>query len=84
MESLNLILDLESKGFRDGEYPVSEYEGSLNIGGMAEGTEGKKPIVMIAFEDPTTGGYLVAQTTLALFLTAADGLKAKYGDPRLP
>jgi hypothetical protein len=25
---------------------------------------------------------LVAQTTLALFLTAADVLKARYGDPR--
>lgn len=82
MESLRVILDLEQVGFRDSEYAVTEYEGEIIVGGMPKGTEAGKPVVMIGLEDPETGGFIVAQTTLALFLTAADGLRAKYGDPR--
>lgn len=83
MEALNVILDLEQQGFRDDPYGVVEYEGPLTIGGMAEGTETGKPVVMVAIDDPDgSDTVLVMQTTLSLFLTAADALKAKYGDPR--
>lgn len=80
MESLRLIPDLTQQGFQDSEYVVAPIEGQIIIGGMPEGTDSGKPSVMIAFEQAE--GYLVSETTLALFLTAADGLKAKYGDPR--
>lgn len=82
MESLRIIPDLEQQGFRDGPYAVTKYEGEVVIGGMAEGTLAGKPIVMIGLEDVETGGYVVVETTLALFLTTANVLKAKYGDPR--
>lgn len=82
MESLRIIPDLEKQGYRDGEYAVTEYEGEVIVGGMAKGTEAGKPVVMIGLEDPETGGYLVVQTTLALFLSAADALKGRHGDPR--
>lgn len=82
MESLRIITDLEQKGFRDDSYAVTQYDGEVIIGGMDNGTELGKPVVMIGLEDPETGGYLVVQTTLALFLSAADALKFKYGDPR--
>jgi hypothetical protein len=81
MESLSIIPDLEKKGFRDGEYKVMEHEGQVTIGAMAQGTETGKPVVLIGF-DLGDDGVLVAQTTLTLFLTAADVLKARYGDPR--
>lgn len=82
MEGMRVIPDLEVQGLRDGPYAVTEYEGELVVGGMAHGTATGKPVVHICLEDPETGGFLVAQTTLALFLTAADILKAKHGDPR--
>ena len=81
MESIRIIPDLTATGFQDDEYEVTEYSGPLIIGGMPEGTEAGKPIVMLGLEIDE-GGWLVKQTTLSLFLSAADALKAKYGDPR--
>lgn len=81
MEALNVIPDLERSGFRDGPYPVAEHTGPVTIGGMPNGTASGKPTVMIGL-DMGDDGILVAQTTLVLFLSAADALKAKYGDPR--
>jgi len=80
VEALKIIPDLEQQGFRDGEYKVVEHKGELAIGGMAEGTENGKPVVMIGLDMGES--VLVVQTTLALFLTAAEAFKARYGDPR--
>jgi hypothetical protein len=80
MESLRIIPDLTQTGLREGEHTVAPHEGDVAIGGMPQGTESGRPSVVIAFE--LEEGFLVAETTLALFLTAADVLKAKYGDPR--
>lgn len=82
MEGLIIIPDLEVHGFKDGLYSIREYDGYFAIGGMNKGTEAGNPVVMIAMEDRLDGVLQVAQTTLVLFLTAADALKAKYGDPR--
>lgn len=82
MEILQIILDLSRQGFREEEYGVTEHKGELIIGGMPRATDSGKPGVMIALEQPGGNGFLVAETTLALFLTAADALKAKHGDPR--
>lgn len=80
MESLRIIPDLEKVGFEDDDYVVTEYTNPLVIGGMPKGTENGLPVVMIGLK--MEEGYLVAQTTLALFLSAADAIKARYGDPR--
>jgi hypothetical protein len=80
VEKLHIIPDLERQGFRDGEYEVVEHKGSIAIGGMELGTSGGKPVVMIGLD--LGESVLVAQTTLSLFLSAADALKARYGDPR--
>lgn len=82
MEALHIVPDLEVSGFQDGVYGVVEHKGPLTIGGMGNGTENGKPVVMIGLANPEEGEVLIAQTTLALFLNAADVLKAKYGDPR--
>ncbi len=52
----------------------------LTIAGCPEGTSGGKPSVLILHD--VKGVPVFCETTLALFLTAADALKAKYGDPR--
>lgn len=80
MEALRIIPDVEQQGFRDGRYPVEKFEGQITVGGIGEGTLDNKPTVMIGFD--LGEQVLVGETTLALFLTAADALKAKYGDPR--
>lgn len=81
MESISIIPDLEVQGFQDTDYEVTEYKGPLIIGGMGEATAAGNPVVMIALEIGENE-YLVKQTTLSLFLGAADALKTKYGDPR--
>jgi hypothetical protein len=82
MEALRIIPDLERHGIRDEPYNVVEYDnGPIIIGGMSKGTENGKPVVMIAI-DTDDGDVMVIQTTLALFLSAADALKAYHGDPR--
>jgi len=80
MEHIQIIPDLEEQGFKDGEYPTIDYKGPITIGGMDNGTASGKPVVLIGIE--VGEDVMVVQTTLALFLTAADMLKARYGDPR--
>lgn len=47
-------------------------------GGMASG----KPSVALVVETPDGRAFL-GETSLALFLSAADAFKARHGDPRL-
>lgn len=51
------------------------------VGGLAEGTKSGAPSVGMLVRAPDGQQYLV-QTTLRLFLTAADALRAVHGDPR--
>lgn len=51
------------------------------IGGLAGGMASGKPSVGIHFTLPNGEG-VVFETSLALFLAAADALKARFGDPR--
>lgn len=55
---------------------------SIRIAGLAGGMQSGKPSVAIGVFLPNNGGCVIAETSLALFLTAADGLKARFGDPR--
>ncbi len=81
MIHISVIPDLEVKGFQETPYAVVEFKDELVIGGMANGTSQGNPVVMLGLK---TGEdeFLVAQTTLSLFLTVADALKAVHGDPR--
>lgn len=80
MESLKVIPDLTIERIKEGPYNVKVHDGPMTIGGMPNGTKGGFPAVLVALE--VDGEVLVAQTTLSLFLSAADSLKALYGDPR--
>ena len=54
---------------------------TIGVACLPHGMLSGKPAVAfrLDLEDGTT---VVAETSLALFLTAADAYKAKYGDPR--
>lgn len=51
------------------------------VGGAPNGTARGLPIVAVGIELPD-GTVALGETTLALFLSAADALRARYGDPR--
>ncbi len=59
----------------------------LRIAGLDNGMESGAPSVMIGIDlggdDKSDNGVVMAETSLALFLTTADALKAKFGDPRI-
>lgn len=71
----------------DGSWPdlknktVHHVQTDIAIVALPHGMRSGKPSVAIRVDLPN-GEVVVAETSLALFLTAADGLKAKYGDPR--
>lgn len=51
------------------------------VGGLAGGMTNGAPAVVTVIELPD-GRVVFAETSLALFLTAADVFKDRYGDPR--
>lgn len=56
-------------------------QNEVHITALPVGTVGGKPSVGFGFLLPD-GRMVIAETTLALFLMAADAFKARYGDPR--
>lgn len=54
----------------------------IRVVALEGGMESGKPSVCIGMFLPHDGGCVVGETSLALFLTAADALKARFGDPR--
>jgi len=60
---------------------------AIGVTGLKGGMSSGKPSVMLRFDLPPEDGFpqgrvVLAETSLALFLMAADGLKARFGDPR--
>lgn len=48
------------------------------IGGMPRGTAKGLPSIGIIVMDPATGRHIYAETTMRLFLAAADAMRARY------
>lgn len=53
----------------------------IEVAGLRGGMSSGNPSVALRFDLPD-GTTVIAQTSLRLFLTAADALKAAHGDPR--
>ncbi len=60
---------------------VISIDNRFEIAGLSNGMSKGDPSVAFRFDLPD-GRIVFAQTSLKLFLTAADMLKARYGDPR--
>lgn len=54
---------------------------TMRISSLPNGTVFGNPSVAFRIDLPG-GNVVIAETTLALLLTATDALKTKYGDPR--
>lgn len=81
-------VDVVFVGDGDGCWPdlagkelIEPAQGIINLAGLAGGMVSGKPSVGIRVNLPD-GRVVIAQTSLRLFLTCADALKARYGDPR--
>lgn len=86
MNTLDLVLhrepiwpDLAGK-MVDGKL-IHLQNGVLGVGVLANGTTGGKPSVAIRIDLPD-GQTVIFETTLAIFLTAADAMREAHGDPR--
>ena len=55
----------------------------IQLSGLENGMSSGKPSVMIRLDLPD-GRTVLAETSLALLLIAADAFKARFGDPRFP
>lgn len=56
-------------------------DASLDVTGLQAGMASGKPSVVLRVNLPD-GRIILTETSLALFLTAADALKTRFGDPR--
>ncbi len=94
MPAMSIVLDVELDGFRalSGFANAAEAvdagrlvhlgeDARLEIGALASGMKSGAPSVALCFKLPD-GTIVLAETSLALFLTAAEVLAARYGDPR--
>lgn len=54
---------------------------TLKVAVIAGGMSGGAPSVAVRIDLPD-GQTVIADTSMALWLTAADAMKARYGDPR--
>lgn len=65
----------------EGATGIVHVQNDVHVTALPHGTTGGKPSVAFGFRLPD-GRLVIAETTLALFLLAADALKARFGDPR--
>jgi len=81
MVSLKIILD------GDGSFPelqqkrIHTTQEEITVTALGGGMASGKPSVALVIPLPD-GSVMFAETSLALFLSAAEVLKAKWGDPR--
>ncbi len=84
---ISMILELNGDGaFRDwAERDIIHLANGappVRIAGLAGGMKSGAPSVAMGLELPD-GRVVVAETSLKLFLAAADALRAKFGDQRI-
>lgn len=83
MPSMNIVLqepawpELKEPGAK-----VVHTNAPIGVTALTGGMQSGKPSVAFRIDLPD-GTVVIAETSLAFFLTAADTLKARYGDPRL-
>jgi hypothetical protein len=81
MPSMNIVLQEPAWPELRERTDVIHTTGPIGIAGLEGGMESGKPSVALRIDLPD-GRVVLAETSLSLFLTAADALRARYGDPR--
>jgi hypothetical protein len=95
MPSLVLVMNAEETGFdamrklapptedrlADGTLIHLGNDAAIEIGGLEAGMASGRPSLAFCFTLPD-GRVVLAETSLVLFLAAADAFRARFGDPR--
>lgn len=82
MPAMNIVLREPAwPELQDPKAKVVHTTQPISVTGLEGGMQSGKPSVAFRIDLPD-GTAVIAETSLALFLTAADALKAKFGDPR--
>lgn len=81
--TLHMVGEGAFQPLRDQHGPPIEIAGEtpIHVGVLDGGMVSGKPSIAFGFVLPD-GHWVFAQTSMALFLTAADAFRARYGDPR--
>lgn len=79
MPQLNIILDGDNAWPDLLDKELIHYSGAISVAGLAGGMQSGKPSITFRFDLPD-GRVLLAETSMALFLTAARAFRARYGD----
>jgi hypothetical protein len=86
MPRLDIRLDGEGAFADVPEEKLAHTTEPMRIAALADGMIGecghRNPSVAIGMFLPHDGGCVIGETSLKLFLTAADALRARFGDPR--
>jgi hypothetical protein len=83
----SIALNLVGDGDADGVWPdladktVHHVTSPIGIGALRGGMQSGAPSVAMRLE-LDDGSVVLAETSLVLFLSAADALRARFGDPR--
>jgi hypothetical protein len=81
MPELHIILEGDG-AFRDWQNREQHHTLlPMRVSALEAGMESGDPSIMIGIE-LENGEVVMAETSLRLFLTAADAFRARYGDPR--
>lgn len=88
MTPLTIVLDLDEHPWTDLEHDDGEPPSTRlvladveQVGALPNATEGGHPVVFVR-ATLADGSVVVAQTTLALYVSAAEAMLARHGDPR--
>ena len=83
MEAMTILL--EGDGLYEGvdRSRLREDIAGVTVAGIRNGMTSGKPAVTLRI-DLADGTTVLARTSLALLLSAADGLRSRHGDPRIP
>lgn len=81
MPALTIVLDGEGAAKEVAPGTTVHVLEPFTITALAGGMQSGKPSIALLIPLPD-GRTVVAETSLALLLTAADAFRAKYGDPR--
>lgn len=82
MPALNIVFDATGMLNDVPAEKIAHTTETIRVGVLEAGMESGKPSVALGIFLPNNGGCVLAETSLALFLSAADAFRARYGDPR--
>ena len=81
MHAIHLVLEGEGAFADLADRGIIELDGDFTIACLADGMESGRPSVAIRIDLPD-GRVVIQETSMRLFLAAADGMRGRFGDSK--